>query len=253
MTDRDLKTVGRGAGGGPRRTLVLAHRGDARRLPENTIDALLAALTVPGCDGLELDVRAARDGTPVLAHDETLARVFGRPERVADLSTADLAAVGVPTLREVVEAVPRRAFLDVELKQDVGAAVVPILRAARGSGLANAVVSSFDHAAVAAVRRLAPDWPAWLNVVTLDGRAIADAVALGARGISAEVATIDAAGVAEARAAGLDVAAWTVVHPPRLAELAALGVVAVCVEDAALDEGGAAVATAAAVEGEERA
>jgi len=59
--------------------------------------------------------------------------------------------------------------------------------------------------------------------------------------------------MAEARAAGLDVAAWTVVHPPRLAELAALGVVAVCVEDAALDEGGAAVATAPAVEGEDRA
>ncbi|MEA2611891.1 MAG: Glycerophosphoryl diester phosphodiesterase family, partial [Chloroflexota bacterium] len=35
------------------RTLRLAHRGDWRRAPENTIAALLAALDVQGCDGLE--------------------------------------------------------------------------------------------------------------------------------------------------------------------------------------------------------
>ena len=41
-----------------RRTLRLAHRGDWRRAPENTLAAFLAALAVPGCDGLEFDVRA---------------------------------------------------------------------------------------------------------------------------------------------------------------------------------------------------
>jgi hypothetical protein len=41
------------------------------------------------------------------------------------------------------------------------------------------------------------------------------------------------------------VAAWTVRHVPRLAELASLGVTAVCVEDDALDEGGAAAGGAA--------
>jgi hypothetical protein len=103
-----------------RRLLVLSHRGHARGLPENTVDAILAGLAVPGCDGAEFDVRAARDGTPVLAHDETLLRVFGDPRRVGDLSTAELAALGVPTLHELVAALPSRAFLDVELKEDVG-------------------------------------------------------------------------------------------------------------------------------------
>jgi glycerophosphoryl diester phosphodiesterase len=231
--------------------LVLAHRGDARGRPENTIHALVAALAVPGCDGLEIDVRCARDGTPVLAHDETLHRVFGRDERVADLSTEALASSGVPTLAQVVGAVPAAAFLDIELKEDAGEAVVPVLRAARGDDLANAVFSSFDAAAVGTIRRLAPEWPVWLNVLALDAAAVADAVRLGAAGVSADEATIDAATVAVAHEAGLDVAAWTVRHVPRLAELAALGVRAVCVEDAALDEGGA-VALGVAAGGEER-
>ena len=230
---------------GRARMHVLAHRGDARRRPENTVHALLAALAIPGCDGLEFDVRAACDGTPVIAHDETLARVFGRPDRVADLSAAELGEAGLPTLHEVLAAIPARAFLDVELKEDVGPAVVPVLRAARGEDLANAVVSSFDHATVETVRRLAPGWPVWLNVLALDQAAIADALRLGARGVSADEATIDAAGVEAARAAGLDVAAWTIRHVQRLAELAALGVAAVCVEDDALDSAAATVAAIA--------
>jgi glycerophosphoryl diester phosphodiesterase len=57
------------------RTLRLAHRGDHRHEPENTIAAFVAALAVSGCDGLEVDVRLSRDGVPVVIHDESLARV----------------------------------------------------------------------------------------------------------------------------------------------------------------------------------
>lgn len=218
-----------------RRLLVLSHRGHARGLPENTVDAILAGLAVPGCDGAEFDVRAARDGTPVLAHDETLLRVFGDPRRVGDLSTAELAALGVPTLRELVEALPSRAFLDVELKEDVGAAVVPVLRATRGPDLANAVVSSFSEAAIRTVRSAAPSWPTWLNAMTLDADSIERALALGCTGVSAGHDSITAETVAAARQAGLDVAAWTGRTRETLARLAALDVMAACVEEAALD------------------
>jgi len=218
-----------------RRLLVLSHRGHARGMPENTVDAILAGLAVPGCDGAEFDVRAARDGTPVLAHDETLLRVFGDPRRVGDLSTAELAALGVPTLRELMEALPSRAFLDVELKEDVGAAAVPVLRATRGPDLANAVVSSFHEEAIRAVRSLAPGWPTWLNAAILDAGSIARAVALGCTGVSAGHDSITAETVAAARRAGLDVAAWTGRTRETLARLAALDVMAACVEEAALD------------------
>ena len=43
----------------PGRTLRLAHRGDWRAAPENSLAAFLAALAIPACDGLEFDVRAS--------------------------------------------------------------------------------------------------------------------------------------------------------------------------------------------------
>ncbi|MDH4143174.1 MAG: glycerophosphodiester phosphodiesterase family protein, partial [Chloroflexota bacterium] len=80
------------------RPLRLAHRGDWRRAPENTIEALQAAFDVAACDGVEIDVQLSADGVPILLHDDTLQRVQGRPERPAELSAAVLGDLGVPTL-----------------------------------------------------------------------------------------------------------------------------------------------------------
>ncbi|MEP7158970.1 MAG: glycerophosphodiester phosphodiesterase family protein, partial [Chloroflexota bacterium] len=101
----------------------IAHRGDWRAAPENTLAALRAALSRPGCDGVEFDVRAASDGVPVLLHDETLQRVQGVPARVSDLTAAELSDHGVPSLAGVLADVGRGPFVDVELKEWVSAAV----------------------------------------------------------------------------------------------------------------------------------
>ena len=72
---------------GGRRPLRLAHRGDSRVAPENTLEALLAAMRIPGCDGVEFDVRLSRDGVPVLAPRRDARarpgtrRARGRPRR----------------------------------------------------------------------------------------------------------------------------------------------------------------------------
>jgi glycerophosphoryl diester phosphodiesterase len=215
--------------------LRLAHRGDHRRAPENSLAAMLAALRVPACDGLEFDVRAAIDGTPVLLHDETLARVQGRPWRAETVTVAELRELGVPTLAEVLEAVPRSAFLDVELKGVPSPRVVPVLRAGRGSGLENAVISSFRPEALEAVGRAEPGWPRWLNAEDLHDPTVARAAGLGCRGISVDWHAIDPVRIGRAHAAGLEVAAWTVRRRATFERLARLGVVAVCVEGAALD------------------
>ncbi|HWQ00281.1 MAG TPA: glycerophosphodiester phosphodiesterase family protein, partial [Vicinamibacterales bacterium] len=55
------------------RPRVFAHRGGAALAPENTIAAFDRGLAC-GADGLELDVRLARDGVPVVIHDATLDR-----------------------------------------------------------------------------------------------------------------------------------------------------------------------------------
>jgi glycerophosphoryl diester phosphodiesterase len=217
------------------RTLRLAHRGDWRRAAENTLPAFRAALAVPACDGLEFDVRTAADGVPVVCHDETLARVQGRPDRVDALRSGSLADLGVPTLADVLQAVGRRPFLDVELKIDPGPAVVEVLAAGRGPELHNAVVSSFDHGALEAVARRAPTWPRWLNAVTLDDSVISAALALGCRGVAVEWHALDAVWPGRAISAGLELAAWTVRRRPTFDRLARLGLVAVCVEARALD------------------
>jgi glycerophosphoryl diester phosphodiesterase len=216
-------------------TLRLAHRGDWRSAPENSLAAFLAALAVPGCDGLELDVRASADGVPVVIHDETLARVQGIDARVDDLTADALERHGVPALADVLAAIPRRAFLDVELKGNPGRGAVDVLTAGRGPGLERAVVSSFEAEALERVGRLAPSWPRWLNAVDLSAATIRAATDLECRGVSVEWRAIDPRSYARARAADLEVAAWTVRRRPTYRRLEQLGVVAICAEASALD------------------
>lgn len=217
--------------------LRLAHRGDWRSAPENTLAALQAALGVPGCDGAEFDVRLARDGVPVVIHDATLERVQGVAARVDALNAVDLARHGVPTLADVLAALPE-AWLDVELKgDDHGEATAAVLLAARGADPARAAVSSFEPPTLAAMRALLPDWPRWLNADDLAPATIARAVELGCAAVAVHHVAIDEAAMSRARAAGLEVAAWTVRDRAEAARLTALGVVALCVEAAALDPG----------------
>jgi glycerophosphoryl diester phosphodiesterase len=216
-------------------TLRLAHRGDWRRGPENSLAAFRAALAIPGCDGLEFDVRVAADGVPVVYHDETLARVHGRSERIDAVRSDVLVDLGIPTLESVLVTVGRRPFLDVEFKVDPGPAGVEILAAGRGPEFRNAIVSSFDRGALEGVRRRAPAWGCWLNADALDAATLADALSLGCRGISVEWHGLDAAAIDRGRRAGFEIAAWTVRRRTTFDRLAALGVVAVCVEAAALD------------------
>ena len=221
--------------------LRLAHRGDDGRAPENTLAAFAAALARPSCDGLELDVRASADGVAVVLHDATLARVQGRPERAAALSAAELRTLGVPTLAAVLAACRPEAFLDVELKEDLGWAALDPLLAGRGlpdGSLSNAVISAFEPSTLATMRRLAPAVACWLNTEDLEPATIETAHALGCRAISVEWRAIDARSAAAVAHAGLDLAAFTLTSRRPLARLERLGVVAVCVEGAALGADG---------------
>jgi glycerophosphoryl diester phosphodiesterase len=94
---------------------VIAHRGFAADAPENTLLAFEHALAL-GVTHLETDVRATRDGTPVLWHDRTVDRVGRPPARIADLELEQLRAIDlgsgqrVATLREALLAFPGACF-----------------------------------------------------------------------------------------------------------------------------------------------
>ncbi|HYO42589.1 MAG TPA: glycerophosphodiester phosphodiesterase [Candidatus Limnocylindrales bacterium] len=220
---------------GPARMLRLAHRGDWRVAPENSLEALEAAMRVPGCDGVEFDVRLSRDGVPVLLHDDTLRRVHGAAGRVDDLDAPKLALHGIPRLDDVLATLPG-AWMDIELKgDDHGDATASVLRAARGDAPVNAVISSFEPPTLAAMGERLPGWSRWLNADDLSPLTLSLAIGLGCRGVSVLWGAITPAAVARGRAAGMDVAAWTVRRRATFERLARLGVVACCVEDAALD------------------
>ncbi|MFD3676623.1 glycerophosphodiester phosphodiesterase, partial [Streptomyces sp. NPDC058613] len=85
------------------RTLTaVGHRGDPYRVRENTLPSIRSAFT-RGADAVEIDVRLTRDGVPVLLHDETLQRLWGRDVRLDALTAPhlrELAGGGIPTQRE---------------------------------------------------------------------------------------------------------------------------------------------------------
>ena len=62
---------------------VIAHRGEHREHPENTLPAYRAAIDL-GCDYIEVDVRTTADGALVAMHNDTL------DGRVEDMTLADI-------------------------------------------------------------------------------------------------------------------------------------------------------------------
>lgn len=222
-------------------TLRLAHRGDWRVAPENSLAAMEAALKAPLCDGLEFDVRVSADGVAVLLHDESLARVQKVPAKCVTLTAAELAAHGIPTLGQVLAVTDCQFFLDVELKEPVPGAIDALeLERGRtgedgGPTLRNAAFSAFEPDTLRWLAEQRPAWPRWLNAYDLSPATIALATELGCAAISAQWQAIDGDGVARAADAGLDVAAWTVRDLADYQRLEALGLAAICAEAAALD------------------
>lgn len=106
--------------------LILAHRGDATRARENTIDAFEAAVRA-GADGIEFDVRASMDGL-VVHHDPTV-RIRGRRRALRGLDPSKRPA-WIPTLEAVVAwARGTRSPLNVEIKEPgTETAVVEVCR-----------------------------------------------------------------------------------------------------------------------------
>ncbi|THA68187.1 glycerophosphodiester phosphodiesterase [Streptomyces sp. A0958] len=88
----------------PMPVTAVAHRGDPYRARENTLPSIRSAVE-RGADAVEIDVRVTRDGVPVLLHDATLERLWGRDlrlDRLTHRELTELTAGGVPTLREAL-------------------------------------------------------------------------------------------------------------------------------------------------------
>lgn len=127
---------------------VLAHRGLALDVPENTTASFLQAI-VAGALYVETDVHATSDGVAVVSHDPDLSRVAGRDVSVHDLTLAEVRLVRLgdgyemPTLEEALDAFPETRF-NIDVK--VAEAVRPTIDAVRRARAEHRVLlTSFDQ------------------------------------------------------------------------------------------------------------
>jgi len=102
---------------------VIAHRGEHREHPENTLPAYRAAIDL-GCDYIEVDVRTTADGALVAIHNETLGG------RVEDMTFAEIRKVdaGVPAFDDVLALARNRIEVYVDAKRVTAPDLVAALR-----------------------------------------------------------------------------------------------------------------------------
>lgn len=100
----------------------IAHRGlFGDKVPENSLLAFKQA--VKNKLPIELDVTALTDGTPVIFHDERLARMTGRDGFISGLSLSDISDFRlqgtkekIPTLAEALEVIDGKVPVLIEIK-----------------------------------------------------------------------------------------------------------------------------------------
>jgi len=241
------------------RPLIVGHRGASALAPENTIAAFERAIA-DGAEGIEFDVRLAKDGVAAVIHDETLTRTAGLKFRVADLSSGELAEIDVgswfntifPTRAKASyahETVPTLArtlgFLNdftgriyIELKCDESDAATlakAVVREIKNCPLLpQIIVKSFKLSVIPHVRQLCPEVrtaalfaPRIMTMLRKKKYIVNIAEQFGADELSLHNSLATRALMAEARSRGFPVTIWTADHPAWVARGAKLGLSAI--------------------------
>lgn len=189
-----------------REFLLIVHRGGRGFGPENTLEALEAALD-HGVEMLETDVRMSRDGVPVILHGPFLG--LGLAARM-DMREIRERAPHVPTLREYLEVAGGRCSLNLEIKRcDPGILARELEGAPHFPYL---LISSFDGDFLRSFRATGVDAELGLLSQFEIGheRMLREAAGCGAAVLLPVSMATDDELVGEAHAAGLRVIPWTV-------------------------------------------
>jgi len=213
--------------------LILGHSGAQIAEPGNTLEAFAAAYAA-GADGLEFDVRATKDGIPVLSHDRSLERAAGDPRNVDELTLEEIKTIDVgrgyrmPTLAETLEFCAGRGYLDVEVKQPgIEQSVLDILKGYSGAF----GISSFDWHCLNAFRKLDTSLELWPLAIQFSDALFFAAEEIGAKGIAMHHSQIDEVTAAGCEARRYPLIAWTVNDFEEAKRLSDLGVYALCTDD----------------------
>jgi glycerophosphoryl diester phosphodiesterase len=224
------------------RPLVLAHRGDSRAAPENTLPAFLSALEL-GVDLVELDYLHSADGVPVVFHDAELDRcsdacALWGGERIllasrtwSDLCRLDagrwygerFAGTRLATLEDALRLICPRAGCMIERKGGDAETLVALLQ--RLGYADRCVVTAFDWEFLAHCRALSSELLLGaLGTDPLQEEYLIEAEKFGAGVIGWDNGFVTPEHIDLVHSHGLKAWVWTVDEPPRAAELAKWGV-----------------------------
>jgi len=230
------------------RPLVIAHRGEHSEHPghrENTIGAIESAMA-HGADAVEIDVRLAADGTPVVIHDETFERLWSDPHPIGSLTWPEIARLGgpaerVPRLEEALElSIATGVPLVVDQKSPAAG-----LAAARLAGRMDANRTAFCGATdgLLEIRALLPGTTIFCNVERVEPLDLHVLAAMRPQYYNPDWVTLSPAMVRTLHAFGIALCCWTPNDDGDLALVLDLGVDAVMTDrigalDALLDARG---------------
>jgi glycerophosphoryl diester phosphodiesterase len=225
--------------------LIIAHRGASALAPENTLAAFRKAIE-DGADGIEFDVRIAKDGVPVVFHDSTLRRMVKKEGRTShftseELQTLDVGAwfngknplradgkfLGetVPTLENLfafLKGYQGRLYLEMKgsLAEIYALAEVVAKSIRQTDFLPQIIVKSFKLEAIEKVKTLLPEVytaalfaPKILTILRKQSRLIERAKDCNANELSLHYSLATEKLVRKARTEGMPTAIWTADHP----------------------------------------
>lgn len=118
--------------------LVVAHRGDWRNAPENSLLAIELAIQM-GVDIVEIDVQLTKDSIPVLMHDKTLDRTTSGNGYVENFTFGEIKKLRlknglgrltnhqIPSLEEAMLAAKGRVMINLDKCYDIFSVIFPLL------------------------------------------------------------------------------------------------------------------------------
>lgn len=108
---------------------VIAHRGDWRNAPENSLGALDGCIRL-GVDAMETDLAETKDGVLIIMHDETVNRTTNGKGAVKEMTLEQIKKLqlkdglgrktnySVPTLKEMLLHAKGKIILDLDIKSE---------------------------------------------------------------------------------------------------------------------------------------
>lgn len=225
------------------RPLIIGHRGARGLAPENTLAAFHKAVEI-GVDAVEFDVQRTADGHLVIFHDDALKRLTGADGLLVKSTLAELrqldagshfgsqfAGERIPTLEEVIEALPARILLHIEAKRFTvrsDGLEQDLVEAIRRHHLyGRCVVSSFNPLILWRISRMDRRIPLGLLYrpdLALPLRRAWSRYFLRLASLNPFHGFVTPALMAHARRRGWQVYTWTVNEPAEMCRLIALGV-----------------------------